>query len=153
MRVLVLNKPEFDSLMAHHGFTDDNIEKQTNFFFISVNDTMGTWSNPYFKEDHDNVLTLSFDDIGEEGEFSPTNEIHCVVFDEEMAENLYNFIVKNKDRKTCIVHCIAGVSRSGGVGLFINDFFGGDKELFKRENSHIHPNWRVFSMLKNQINK
>jgi len=48
---------------------------------------------------------------------------------------------------------VAGISRSGAIGLFINDFFGGDKELFKKENPYIHPNWRVFTMLKNQMNK
>lgn len=147
MRVLVLSKIEFNDLMIRNKITDENVEKRDSVMFISINDSN---SDSYFKENHDNVIIMHFDDIENEGEVSPTNKGECKVFDEEMAENLYQFIKRNKDKETCVVHCEAGISRSGSVGLFVNDYTQSDSERFKRDNPYISPNQRVFRMLKNQ---
>jgi len=145
MRVLVLSKREFDNLMVDNGITDENVEKRTGIVLISINDS--SREETYFKENHINVIVMKFDDIEREGEVSPTNKGECKVFDDAMAQELYEFIKRNRDRETCIVHCEAGISRSGAVGSFVNGYTQGDWERFKRENSFISPNGRVLRML------
>jgi len=147
MRVIVLSKMEFNILMVNNNITDDNVEKRDSVMFISINDSN---AHSHFDKNHDNVIALYFDDIDKEGEVSPINKGECKVFDDEMAENLYQFIKRNKDKETCVVHCEAGISRSGSVGLFVNDYTQSDSERFKRDNPYISPNQRVFRMLKNQ---
>jgi len=97
----------------------------------------------YFKSNHPNVITMTFDDIG--------NEIEgYLVFTKIMAKELFQFIKRNKNRKTCVVHCSAGISRSGAVGSFIQGYCDGDWEQFKKNNPHILPNGRVLRMLNQE---
>ncbi len=49
-----------------------------------------------------------------------------------------------------IVHCAAGVSRSGAVGLFVRDYFSLDYSEFKRQNPHIVPNLWVSKVLREE---
>jgi len=130
--------------MIQNNITDENVEKKDLVMFISINDSN---SDSYFKENHDNVIIMHFDDIENEGEVSPTNKGECKVFDEEMAENLYQFIKKHKDKKSCIVHCEAGISRSAGCAVFIVGYCRGDYEQFKKDNPFIAPNARVMRLL------
>lgn len=154
MRVHILAKREFDNLMKQNGITDDNVEKMDSIMFISITDTpelqamMGFVGNDHwFKEDHDNVINLEFDDVEHDGQVSPTKENDTRAFTEKQAKELYEFIKKHRDKETCIVHCMAGISRSGGVGAFVNGFCQGDWERFKRDNPQIMPNARVHRML------
>ena len=150
MKVYVFGKNQFDKLMVENGITDENVESRTDIFLISIVDT-DMWlesKEPYFKEDHENVLNLNFDDVEHDGEPSPTNwNKGTRAFTEEQANKLFQFIKKHRDKKTCIVHCMAGISRSAGCGTFINGYCGGDWEEFKRNNPQICPNARVERLL------
>lgn len=146
MRVHILSKMEFDSLMKQNGITDSNVEKFDSIMFISIIDTENR-AGPYFKEDHENVINLRFDDVEHDGEASPTQEESTKAFSEEQAKDLYEFIKKHREVETCIVHCMAGISRSGAVGTFVNGFCQGDWDRFKRDNAYISPNGRVSRML------
>ena len=146
MKVHILAKLEFDNLMRSNDINDENIEKFNGMFLISIVDTQNE-EGPYFKENHENVLNLRFDDVEHDLEPSPTQEFKTKAFTEAQAEELFQFIKKNRDKKTCIVHCMAGISRSGAVGTFVNGYAGGDWELFKRTNRFISPNGRVHRML------
>jgi predicted protein tyrosine phosphatase len=55
---------------------------------------------------------------------------------------IINFINKHKDKSVFIIHCSAGISRSGAVATFIRDKFIDeiDNEKFNSENKYIHPN-------------
>jgi predicted protein tyrosine phosphatase len=66
---------------------------------------------------------------------------------------LFDFIEANNNKISFIIHCSAGISRSGAVAQFINDYFDFDEEKFKLNNPFIHPNPHVFSLLKNVWNK
>ena len=99
-----------------------------------------------------NVLTLCFDDVTEKD----NDGIH---FNTEMAKQIFNFIkdIKNEN-KPIYIHCDAGVSRSGGVGYMLNEWFNKylknnkrDNEFFLNENSHIMPNPEVVRILKNEM--
>lgn len=150
MKVYIFGKRQFDDLMRANDINESNVETRTDIFLISIVDT-DVWlesKEPFFKEDHENVLNLKFDDVEHDGEPSPTNFNQGTrAFTEEQATKLFQFIKKHRDKKTCIVHCMAGISRSGAVGTFINGYCGGNWEEFKRINPQICPNARVERML------
>ncbi len=146
MKVFVTNKDTFDTIMQMRGITDANVGEHSKTFFISINDSCGTDEQPYFKEEHANVKTIFFDDIEEDIKHPKYGLIKA--FNKEQANELVRFIEANKDKESCIVHCSAGISRSGAVGAFINDYFKGDCHEFKEMNPHILPNGHVLRRLK-----
>lgn len=153
MKVLVKSKLEFDNAMKDSNINNSNVEKK-DILFISINDTEGRISEPYF-ENKENVLVLYFDDTTKDLEIPilGTNEIKKVVaFTKEQADEIIHFLDKNKNKKLAIIHCAAGVSRSGAVGQFVNDYFGGDYFEFKKNNPNIHPNPHVLRLLNNKVN-
>ena len=148
MKVKILSKPEFNQVMGNNKIDDNNVETIPSAL-ISINDSFGNWSVSWFDRDHPNVLRLWFDDIEHNNEVSPTNQGSCSAFSDEQAHQVIEFVKQNRD-KNFLVHCSAGISRSGAVGTFINGYCGGDWEEFKRSNPYISPNPRVSRML-NQI--
>ena len=144
----IWSKPQFNSALGKLNINDQNVEEIPETCFISINDTHGQWSESWFNEDHSNVIRLWFDDISSDLETSsPTNNISVRAFTIEQAQQILDFIEKNKNKKTFIVHCTAGLSRSSGVGLFINDYFGLDYHQFMRNNPRSLPNQHVLKVL------
>jgi predicted protein tyrosine phosphatase len=159
MRVLILNKREFDEMMSYKGIDDNNVE-DFNIMFISINNSQDDgnirlkYKSPaYFQEDHSNVKTIYFGDYGEQ-QLGRNNHL----FTDEQAEELYEFIKANKDKAMAIVHCGAGISRSGAVGTFIHSLYEKNDPMmtydeFKRKNPRIMPNSYVLRLLNNQLRK
>ena len=166
MNVYVYNKTQFDKLMEFNHINDSNVEVRTEIFLISIVDTHihnpfgdGPESKKFekqlvdlldhhFQKDHNNVMNLEFDDCEHDGQASPTNASNeTKAFSEEQASKLFEFIKQNRDRKTCIVHCMAGISRSAAVAEFVNGYCQGDWEEFKRRHPRICPNARVSRLL------
>jgi len=77
------------------------------------------------------VLNLSFTDIIERGEPSD------VLFSEDHARAIREFIDAWPDAKRIVVHCHAGVSRSPGVALGLCDIRGWATAELERS----HPGW------------
>ena len=101
-------------------------------------------------EDSSNVLNLWFHDTDPEAEIvwmASSPQYEEVLFDEAMAESIKRFVLANKDKKQWVIHCTAGVCRSGAVGECISDFFGNDYVMFKRDNPQIKPNVFVKKVL------
>lgn len=113
-----------------------------DIFFISILD-------PDFPDrlfnDCDNYKTWWFYDLEYEiGNYKPMNE--------KQAEEIYQFIKSNKDKKRCFVHCSAGISRSGAVGEFIQDILGTESyQDFKKRNPNITPNLHIKKLLNQLI--
>lgn len=147
MEVFVLNKEAFNRLMLNSNIDNENVEGINDHFFISINDS--SINKTYF-ENKRNVKVLFFDDVEEDIVHSKGT---AKAFTEEQAEELFDFIQKNKDKKICYVHCSAGISRSGAVGTFVNDYYGGDYYQFKKRHPHIHPNGLVLALLKREERK
>ena len=145
MRVHILAKREFDKLMQVNDITDENVEKFDSMIFISIVDTL--CETNHFEKDHNNCITLKFDDVENDLEPSPTQIFSTKAFTKDQAKKLFDFIKANRDKEKCVVHCMAGISRSGAVGTFINGYAKGDWELFMRTNRNIMPNGRVHRML------
>jgi predicted protein tyrosine phosphatase len=151
MIIRVFNKAEFDKNMKEYHINDDNVEIREDVFFISINDSVGTTTEtPYFKRNHENVLVLHFDDVTEDMDIPVlgTGYIQRMkAFKLNQANELYDFIIKNKDKKYCYIHCTAGINRSGAVAKYVNDVVGGDYYELMRLNPWIQGNPHVTALL------
>lgn len=141
MKVFVTSKAIFDRDVVSK-LKEDSYD---NHFFISILDP--EVKEP-FLQDEENYKTFWFFDLEEK--FNNFSDI----FNSDMAKEMIDFIEQNRDKKTCIVHCTAGVSRSGAVGEFINDNWGDDsRQEFKRRHPHICPNSLVRKLLNQEYEK
>ena len=161
MKVIILNKPKFNHFMEYNMITDDNVEEK-DAMFISINSPFNgellfganTIPQSYFKRQHSNVLIMHFGDYGEEFVLRNIHKGPTGLFNEYKAKKLYEFIKRNKDKSFAIVHCAAGISRSGAVGTFIHDLYGTMTwEEFKRKNPQIQPNEYVLKLLRQELNR
>jgi len=145
MKINVLSKIEFEDLMINKNIDDSNVESLDTIMFISILNTDSVGDNiGHFKHNHKNVLILNFDDV----EFDIIDtDIKAVAFTEEQGHQLMSFIDSNKDKNQCIVHCSAGISRSGAVGAFISDYFNQSYASFKKINPYTKPNPRVMRIM------
>ena len=89
-----------------------------------------------FRESHTcrGVLTLGFDDIVREVE-------GAVLFTEEQAERIIDFIEAHVGVETLLVHCYGGQSRSRAVGAFAVKMLGGNNARYfetGRPNEHVY---------------
>lgn len=105
----------------------------------------------------DQILNLIFGDITPkiykrivaEAHRKGKNVEDIDVFSKRHAEQLVKFINRLKDRiELFVVHCDAGISRSGAVGTWLCDYLRLDYNEFKRENPHILPNQHILDVLR-----
>jgi predicted protein tyrosine phosphatase len=148
-KVIVLSKRIFDKTMRDNKINIDNVEERTKVAFISINDTFETDEKPFFAHDKKNVRVLFFDDVTEDMELA-WGTARC--FTKEQGIKVIEFLDEIKDVDTLIVHCAAGVSRSGAVGKFAAEYLGVDYNEFRNTNPQIHPNNTVTRILKNIVN-
>ncbi len=141
-RVLVRSVHEaFDYVMAHYypvGL-EDMAEAGDTYCMISIQDTHLGGFGLEFKENKfcEGVLTMYFDDV--------TGPVEgAVAFDEEMAEDIIDFILLNRDCETLMIHCYGGQSRSMAVGAFAVKLLGGDNSKYFTEKN---PNRLVYDTL------
>lgn len=149
MIVFALSKAMFNRYMAEKGVTPQNVEDQ-DIAFISINN-QDDHEAPYFPENKKNVKVMVFADIDQDT-YVPlvgTGKTELVkAFTMEQARELYGFIKVNMKRQGFLVHCTAGVARSGAVATFINDFAKGSYSDFIRKNPSIQPNTHVLQLLR-----
>lgn len=121
-------------------YTENGSELFHSFNIISIND-----SELVFNETYGNLLSLVFDDI--ELDFGRNLKL----FDMEQAKQVVNFLDKmyfeSRAYKPLLIHCTAGVSRSGAVGEFACKYLGYDYERFRKDNRQIVPNTHVLKTL------
>lgn len=67
---------------------------------------------------------------------------------EEQAKDMYNFIKSNANKKHFVVSCAAGISRSGAVGSFVYEYFGGKYKDLLKKHPYILPNGRCVKLLR-----
>ena len=143
MKIVILSKFDFEERMKMFGITNENVEDKNDTFFISIH--YNGVKDPYF-ENRENVKVLYFDDCLVKDQYNtPINE--------DQAMELLDFIDLHKDKKYCMIHCAAGISRSGAVGTFICDYTDSNFNLFIQDNPQIHPNVLVLNLLKKAVMK
>lgn len=145
-----MSKALFDKHLQSSGISNENVEQKTDTIFISINDSCGTKEVPYL-ENKKNVKVLFFDDVEKDMEVPnvATGGIyHIKAFTTEQANEILDFLEKNKDCSDCIVHCTAGISRSGAVGEFVSHWSGEKYHDFQKTNPLVLPNGLVVRLLK-----
>jgi predicted protein tyrosine phosphatase len=153
-KIHVRSQFSFDKIVKENDLNDDNVELLKDTAFISIisanayGDSMqGMYDQHWFRKNHDNVLNLEFDDVEDDATSIGKNKYK--VFSKEQAREVVEFIDRNEN-KTFLIHCLAGVSRSGAIGLFLYDYYPWvDREWFDvNVKPRIQPNQRVYSELK-----
>ena len=147
MRITILNRKKFKELMISRNITPSNVNGQENknTYLISINNTHTQHTYSYFEEVYaSNLLKLYFDDV-------TYNASGNVLFDSKMAKEVLrfaNFIKLNEtDNTEIIIHCSAGINRSGSIGKFLSDFFIYTYDRLMLENPQIMGNSVVNNLL------
>jgi predicted protein tyrosine phosphatase len=157
-RVSVCGIKEFEQLMKSNRLDDSNVEKMEQTAFISIVSPQrqnegymfrlhGSGDEHYFKENHPNVLNVDLNDV-------ETDEGDYKAITSEQSTEIMAFILRN-ERKDFIIHCHAGISRSGGIALFMFDHFDWvDRGKFNLEvQPRIVPNMRIYRELTKQYSQ
>ena len=141
----VLLKSVFDAfeyVMDHYypaGLEEFAVRSDT-YAVISIQDTHTDGFGFVFRESRfcRGALTLYFDDI-----VRPVDG--AVLFSEEQAGQILDFLQAHADAETLLVHCYGGQSRSRAVAAFAVKLLGGDNTEYFRTGS---PNSRVYETLE-----
>lgn len=137
----------FGYVMEHYypfGMADEATEQGAltdTYAVISIQDCHTGGFGVKFAENQfcKGVLTLYFDDI-------VTEVDGAVLFDDDMAENIIDFIEQHKTEvDTLLVHCYAGQSRSWAVGAFAVEMLGGDNSKYFEDGV---PNQYIYDVLE-----
>ena len=133
-------------LVFDKTFTDKKFEYYYYACFISILDIDN--NEQKFNKSIGNFLQVKMWDIEED--LFENGELRYEKPNDVELKRIVDFINKHKDKSVFIVHCSAGISRSGAVATFLYDKFllEIDKEQFRRENKHIRPNLYILNRLK-----
>ena len=143
MKIRVLPRAFFEKVKG----TPTEVDLLEKSKIISINSSWGFDDTPPFSErflKHTHLLTLTFDDLCNEPE-TPEDLGNAILFNEDMAHAIMRFVDDGK--LPLLVHCTAGISRSGAVGEVLNWYFNryletntADDEDFVENNRQILPN-------------
>lgn len=131
MQVLILSEQKFIEIYPI-------IRNRKDLFFISILDPDNK-KKSLFREKI-NYKTWKFYDLEADIE-----NYKAISFDQ--AREIQKFIINNLD-KTLVVHCHAGIARSGAIGEFYWELLGGSYKQLLEKYKWISPNGRVLSYLR-----
>ena len=116
-----------------------------------IDNDIDIWANGednHWLPDLDNVLNIEFGDV------SNLNGVkYKTALTHEQAKTIAEFILRNKDKQKFLIHCSAGISRSGGVAIAIMDILeqnGIDCELHPKYPAT--PNYWVKKLIFDELN-
>lgn len=124
--------------------TEHEAELFRKYRIISINNVSFPVEPPPFSpkfRDAPNLLVLFFDDV--EAEFP-----HAMTEDD--VEKIVTFI-RSSNPRPLLIHCMAGISRSGAIGKALNRYFNVKNpkafRQFSIDNPDIVPNKHVYKIL------
>lgn len=151
--VIVVSRFRFKELVS--TLTED---QKRDTAFISIHEPLGSSGKELFGgasetilNTADNVLNLWFDDAEED--YPLLNGEKCVLFTDDMAQQVYDFVLENSTKKMFLLHCTMGKCRSGAVGDVISEYLGINYFDFKRSNPIVDPNTLVKILLRKKFFK
>ena len=103
------------------------------------------------------VLYMQFDDLHSPKLATIRAMGYVVLFNEEMADQIIDFVKKHEQEIEYIVcHCEMGVSRSAAVAAALAQFYNGDNREFFGSgiygSSRYSPNMLVYDILSKKLN-
>ena len=162
-KILVYPRRVIEKLLDGKIYRDLPIDK--SWALISIFGTCG--DDILIQDKHHDILkkfnckdwmSVCFDDITDktlEG-IEEDNAYYkdLVLIDTVQAKLIVEFLDRVKENcEVLVVHCAAGISRSGAVGLFACRYFGLDENDYRGSHPFIHPNFYVVSVLNDYIKK
>jgi predicted protein tyrosine phosphatase len=148
MQITVTSRYFFENLRG----TEEEAALLERARVISVN-SVRIPEEPPFSEQYwtaDNVLILRFDDVDDPGSAFQQGG-HAMT--EADADAIAAF-VESPDQRPIIVHCTAGISRSGAIGASLNEYYNKmcslnevEHEAFWSRHRNISPNLHVMKLL------
>ena len=124
-----------------------------NVFVVSIVDPEEA---PIFAADTDRIITLRFHDLDPEWPVDPERDPRpsYVFMNEDHARRIVDHVLRfhqHPESWACLVNCMAGVSRSGAVGTFVQRVAGIPAEQFLTQNTGLRPNPYVHKLLMRQL--
>lgn len=149
MRILVKPRKWIESRLDKDPFF---VQK---FNFISI---FSTKCFSPFMEELSNVLKLEFDDITDSDGYSfRTDGTSLTLFSASQAVQIVQFAQRINRKKILVVHCDAGISRSGAIGVVLNEYCNcileknpDDYLRFVNDNPDITPNSLVVRLMREE---
>ena len=137
MEISILSRKEFTNMLAEHQ--NDELALLSTYNVISIFSHEG----PVLSQVNPNLLSLDFEDIEPadsygEGKF----------FDREQARQVIKFLESLNSQDKLIVHCHAGISRSGAIGTFAAKLSGQSVEDLHKCHPRVYPNSWVLNLLE-----
>ena len=168
MEILVKSRYFFEEIKG----TPEEAQLFSRYRVISIN-SVRIPEEPPFSEQYwraDNVLILKFDDVEEMRECSNAGMRECEMqqrgqaMTEADADAVARFAgdgrdsryggVAGMDERPIMIHCTAGISRSGAIGAALNEYYNkvrsqneADHEAFWSRHPNINPNLHVLRLL------
>lgn len=148
MKIKVLPRCYFAEIMG----TPKEIELLETHRIISMNSSGGTTAMPPFSDLRSkNLLGQTVDDI--------VWKIRgMTLFNKDHASQIWNFVA-NSDLPI-LIHCHAGISRSGAVGEVLNWYLNSflqqncdDFAAFYREHPQLEPNPHILTVLLEELDR
>ena len=140
MNVYAYDRDKFSDYIMSYGVDPEQ-------YYISIISSVGPKGIPVINSQHDNVLTIAFDDVLESGE-QWGNDIKAfypaVAITEEQAQKLHDFIEAIPLNSNVHVHCVYGQSRTGAVAKYLQEYRDATVHNITLEKY----NDRVFNLLK-----
>ena len=120
-----------------------------NVFVVSIVDPEEA---PIFAADTDRIITLRFHDLDPEWPVDPERDPRpsYVFMSEEDAKRIVDHVLRfhqHPESWELMVNCMAGVSRSGAVGTFVQRLASIPEADFITTNPALHPNKYVLKLL------
>ena len=176
VQIHTLSVADFKHTMRNNDLYDSTIESMTELAVISIGNSFDDFdpddifsngpSSRWFARRHRNVLNMTFDDItspekwqllsqfgnsrsSDDTSGNASAEKDYVLFDRNMVREIADFVDDNHKASTWIVHCSAGISRSGAVSLWLKDWlkFKYGIDTVNVDGKYALPNSHVLSEL------
>ena len=176
VQIHTLSVADFKHTMRNNDLYDSTIESMPELAVISIANSFDDFnpddifsngpSSRWFSRRHRNVLNMTFDDItspekwqllsqfgnsrsSDDTSGNASAEKDYVLFDRNMVREIADFVDDNHKASTWIVHCSAGISRSGAVSLWLKDWlkFKYGIDTVNVDGKYALPNSHVLSEL------
>lgn len=136
--ILAVPKAQFDK-----NVSNEYIKSKSDWVFVSILDEDNTEKK--YDTSLPNFLQVKMWDIVED--LTSGDKHYKKVSDEELIR-VVDFINANSDKSNFVVHCSAGISRSGAVARWIAEKFEVNSKDFYKNNPYIQPNLYILKRLK-----
>ena len=124
-----------------------------NTFVVSIIDPE---EEPIFEKDTDRIITLRFHDLDPQRLVDAGLEPRSgyVFMNRNHAKRIVEHVLRFHEHPApweLLVNCMAGISRSGAVGTFVQRVAGIPAEEFLERNPGLCPNGYVFKLLMREL--